>query len=148
MSESLTGEAIRKTLTVRCDAEEAFRVFTEDARSWWPVDSHAIHDEVAAIVFEQHVGGAVYELSASGEKGHWATILAYESPTRLVLSWEVNPRNEATEVEVRFTQDGDQTTVELEHRGWERITEDAADKRAHYDSGWDFVLGRLVERTG
>ena len=37
MSESLVSEVVRKVVTVDCAVEEAFRVFTEDALSWWPV---------------------------------------------------------------------------------------------------------------
>ena len=34
MSDALVIEAIRKTITVDCVVEEAFRVFTTDAVSW------------------------------------------------------------------------------------------------------------------
>ena len=51
MSESLVIEAVRKTVTVDCVVEEAFRVVTADAMSWWPVGSHSIHaDAVTEIV--------------------------------------------------------------------------------------------------
>jgi len=42
MSDALVIEAVRKTVTVDCLVEEAFRVFTTDAISWWPVDMHSI----------------------------------------------------------------------------------------------------------
>ena len=51
----------------------------------------------------------------------------------------------ATDVELRFTPQGDGTLVELVHSGWEQHGEHAADLRAQYDSGWDFVFG---ERYG
>ena len=64
MSDALVIEAVRKTITVDCIVEEAFRVFTTDARSWWPIDTHSIHgDEVKEIVFEEHAGGG-------GLRGH------------------------------------------------------------------------------
>ena len=147
MSDSLVIEAVRKTVTVDCVVEEAFRVFTTDTISWWPVESHSIHETVREIVFEPDVGGAVYEIGMSGERGHWATVLEWEPPTRLVLGWNIlNHDGEQTEVEVRFLPDAGRTRVELEHRGWERLTDDAAEKRNNYDSGWDFVLGRYVAR--
>ena len=65
MNESLVSEVIRKTVTVDCVVEEAFRVFTSDAMSWWPVATHSITgDEVRQIVFEAREGGEVYELAA------------------------------------------------------------------------------------
>jgi uncharacterized protein YndB with AHSA1/START domain len=149
MNESLVIEAVRKTVTVDCVVEEAFRVFTADALSWWPTASHTIHGEdVREIVFEEHEGGEVYELAANGEKGHWATVLAWEPPSRLVLAWNILEREAVpTEVEIRFLAEGAGTRVELEHRGWEAVAENAAGKRADYDSGWSFVLGRYEERT-
>lgn len=149
MNDALVIEVIRKTVTVDCSVEEAFRVFTADALSWWPVETHSIHVDVAEIVFEPHVGGEVFELSATGEKGHWASVLEWEPPHRLVLAWNIlNREGSETEVEVRFVREGDGTRVELEHRGWERVVGDASAKRADYYSGWDFVLGKYVERAG
>jgi len=143
---TLLLEAVRKTVTVDCSVEEAFRIFTEDVASWWPTGSHSIHGEkVTDVVFEPREGGEVYELSEDGEKGRWATVVAFEPPARIVLSWEVNPKLTGTEVEVRFAQEGAGTRVELEHRGWDKAF---ADERAGYDTGWDFVLGKYVQRAG
>jgi uncharacterized protein YndB with AHSA1/START domain len=149
MSESLVIEAVRKTVTVDCTVEEAFRVFTSDALSWWPIATHSIHgDAVEAIVFEEHEGGEVYELSANGEKGHWATVVGWEPPSKLVLAWNILEREAvATEVEIRFLPDGPGSRVELEHRGWEAIAEDAARKRSNYDGGWEHILGIFAEQT-
>jgi uncharacterized protein YndB with AHSA1/START domain len=148
MSDALVIEVVRKTVTVDCAVEEAFRVFTTDAMSWWPVQSHSIHGSVAEIVFEPHVGGEVYEIAESGERGHWATVREWDPPHRLVLGWNILKREgELTEVEVRFSAEGDGTRVDLEHRGWERVAEHGAEKRADYDTGWDFVLGKYVERA-
>lgn len=148
MSDALVIEVVRKTVTVDCAVEEAFRVFTTDATSWWPVESHSIHQTVSEIVFEPRAGGEVYEVAESGERGHWATVLEWDPPGRLVLAWNIlNAESEPTEVEVRFLPEGDGTRVELEHRGWERLAEDGAEKRANYDTGWDFVLGKYADRA-
>jgi uncharacterized protein YndB with AHSA1/START domain len=147
MSESLVIEVVRKTVTVDCAVEEAFRVFTADAISWWPVESHSIHQTVSEVVFEPREGGEVYEVSESGERGHWATVLEWDPPARLVLAWNIlNAEAEPTEVEVRFLPEGGGTRVELEHRGWERVAEAGIEKRDNYDTGWDFVLGKYVDR--
>jgi uncharacterized protein YndB with AHSA1/START domain len=146
MNDALVIEVVRKTVTVDCSVEEAFRVFTADAMSWWPVENHSLHGTVKEIVFEPRVGGEVYEISEAGERGHWATVLEWEPPSRLVLAWEVSPGVRGTEVEVRFEPDGEQTRAELEHRGWE-LAEGATEKRDNYDSGWEFVLGKYAERV-
>jgi uncharacterized protein YndB with AHSA1/START domain len=146
MNDALVIEVVRKTVTVDCSVEEAFRIFTADAMSWWPVESHSLHGTVKEIVFEPHAGGEVYEVSEAGERGHWATVLAWEPPRRLVLAWEVSPGVRGTEVEVRFEPEGEHTRTELEHRGWE-LAEGATEKRDDYDSGWEFVLGKYADRA-
>ena len=146
MSDALIIEVVRKTVTVDCTVEEAFRVFTADALSWWPVESHSIHQTVSEIVFEPQVGGQVYEVSESGERGYWATVLQWDPPNRLVLAWNVRrAEEEPTEVEVRFLPDDAGTRLELEHRGWERLAEGGTEKRRDYDSGWGSVLGEYVD---
>ena len=142
MNRTLAIEAVRKTVTVECTVEEAFRVFTADAQSWWPTDTHSIYGDVTEIVFEEREGGEVYEISTSGETGHWATVLTWEPPNRIVLAWNILERDPvATELEVRFLPDGEGTRVELEHRGWDALGEAAAQKRDSYETGWDHVLG-------
>jgi uncharacterized protein YndB with AHSA1/START domain len=149
MSNALVIEAVRKTVTVDCTVEEAFRVFTADAQSWWPAGTHSIYQDVKEIVFEEREGGEVYEVSASGEKGHWAKVVTWEPPNRLVLDWNILEREaRGTELEVRFVPSGEGTRVELEHRGWENIAESAQEKRNDYDTGWDNVLGVYCEHVG
>ena len=143
MSDALVIEAVRKSVTVDCTVEEAFRVFTADATSWWPIATHSINGrDVKEVVFEGQEGGEVYEVTATGERGHWATVIAWEPPGRLVLAWNILEREAVpTEVEVRFVSEGDTTRVDLEHRGWEAIADEAEAKRTSYDTGWGQVLG-------
>ena len=150
MSDALVIEAVRKTITVDCVVEEAFRIFTTDAISWWPVATHSIYgDDVRELVFEEHEGGEIYELTADGKRGHWASVLAWEPPNRLVLAWNVLERETIpTEVEIRFTPDGDTTRVALEHRGWENVADDREAKRDDYGTGWEHVLGCYGSRVG
>jgi Activator of Hsp90 ATPase homolog 1-like protein len=148
MNEALVIEAVRKTVTVECVVEEAFRVFTAEATSWWPVESHSIHGaDVREIVFEDREGGEVYEVSTGGEKGHWATVVSWDPPNRLVLAWNILERDPvATELEVTFVPVGDRTRVELEHRGWETLGEGGYAKRSSYDIGWGHVFGVYERR--
>jgi uncharacterized protein YndB with AHSA1/START domain len=150
MSDALVIEAVRKTVTVDAAVEEAFRVFTADTMSWWPVETHSIHGAaVKEVVFEGREGGEVYELTADGEKGHWARVVVWDPPSRLVLAWNILEREaEPTEVEIRFLPEGESTRVELEHRGWEAIAEKASAKRDDYDTGWGYVLGVYESRLG
>ena len=130
---------ITKRVTVDASVETAFETFTRRITSWWPTGSHRVFDE-STVVFEELAGGRVYERAVDGEEADWADVLVWEPPNRFVLRWRVNPNRGPTELEVRFSAEGDGTRVDLEHRGW-----DDAEGRANYHTGWDPVLDRFVE---
>jgi uncharacterized protein YndB with AHSA1/START domain len=141
MSEPI--EPVRVAVDVRRGLEEAFRVFTAEITTWWPVEGHSVEpDKVAAVVLEDRVGGRLYERWHDGGEADWGRVLAWEPPTRLLLAWSPNPERPApTEVEVRFLAvEAGRTRVELEHRGWERLGELAAQARDSYRDGWPTVL--------
>jgi len=111
--------------------------------------------EIVERVFEPRVGGQVYDRGADGSECHWARVLAYEPPDRVVISWDISPQwqietdpERTSEVEVRFTSETpDRTRVELEHRnldrhgeGWEQTRESVAG-----DGGWSGCLRRFAE---
>ena len=136
--------SVRKVVRVELQLERAFELVTAAVGSWWPTLTHSIHKaEVAEIVWEARAGGRLYEVSTSGEEADWADVLEWEPPSRFVLAWRVNPNRPLTEVEVRFTEEGDSTRVELEHRGWP--ADAARSGYDGYDRGWDFVLGTFEE---
>jgi uncharacterized protein YndB with AHSA1/START domain len=150
MSTQATDTAVRRSVTVNRSVEDAFRLFTEGMSTWWPFETHSIGKDGAdpeEAVLEGREGGRLYERMADGHTSHWGTVLVWEPPTRLVLSWELRPDRPPTEVEVRFSAAGDATRVDLEHRGWERLGDQAEEAKASYDSGWEFVLGHFVERA-
>lgn len=140
-------EAIRKSVTVPLPVEKAFRLFTDGVNSWWPVATHSIgHEDVENVTFDPD-GKRVYERLADGTEHDWADIDAWEPPNRFLLAWRVNPEKIGTEVEVRFSADGDETRVDLEHRGWERLGDQAAEARKGYSDGWKSVLAEYAERA-
>jgi uncharacterized protein YndB with AHSA1/START domain len=145
-------EPIRRSVTVRTDPERAFRLFTEEIGTWWPLETHSrAADEdrgakVEGVELQGRVGGLVLEHLSTGETLPWAEVLAWDPPNRLVLAWKPSssPRP-PTELEIRFTPVDGGTLVELEHRGWERLGEIAAEAREGYSSGWIPVLARFEE---
>jgi uncharacterized protein YndB with AHSA1/START domain len=147
MPESAADVVIRKSVVVAVSVETAFRVFTQQAGSWWPLATKSVGQEEAVdLVFEPRAGGRVYERLRSGEEHDWGEILAWESPQRLAFTW--HPGRDAEtgqEVEVRFMASGDGTRLELEHRGWERLVASAEEVPEHYVSGWEEVLERFAE---
>ena len=144
MSSMQTGiQAVNKSLVVNCSPERAFEVFTREIGSWWPLQTHSIGEEkVTEVVFEEGVGGRIFERHEGGGEGEWGRLLAWEPPARFVMSWYPGKdAAQATELEVRFTAEGDGTRVDLEHRGWEIFAEEAQETRDNYDGGWGSVLG-------
>jgi hypothetical protein len=143
--QAVSVEPVRRTVSVGRSVEDAFALFTERIATWWPFATHSIGgDDAVEAVFELAAGGRLYERLADGTEHDWAEIAVWEPPTRFVLTWRVNPERR-TEVEVRFVAAEGGTRVELEHRGWERLSESvAAQARENYDVGWKAVLDRYA----
>lgn len=145
MSEATRIAPVIVTASVGASVEVAWRVFTEGIGRWWPFEIQSVGveagGEVATAVVEPRVGGRVYERWSDGAEKPWGEVLAWEPPRRVVVAWKPNPAAvAATEVEVRFTPEGSGTTVELEHRGWERLGPGGDELREQYATGWPGVL--------
>ena len=143
-------EPIRKAINVNAPVERAFATFTDGITGWWPLETHSVgagRNGVRAetAVFEGRIGGRLYERMSDGDEADWGEVLVWEPPSRVVLTWHPGYEDSAqwTEIEVRFTPEGNGTRVDLEHRGWERLGERATQARSGYDSGWEFVLGKF-----
>ena len=141
-------EPVQKSIVVRCDVNEAFRIFTDEMESWWPLATHSIGQEDAkGCYFEGREGGRIYETDGDGAIHLWGTVTVWEPPSRVVFAWHPGrDASTAQEVELRFGESDEGTLVELEHRNWEVLGEQASEIRAGYDQGWDLVLGQFVGR--
>jgi uncharacterized protein YndB with AHSA1/START domain len=134
---------VLRSVTVAVPVERAFDVFTRRIGDWWPLGTHGCFGEDAAgLAFD---GERLVERSKSGDEAVWAEVLAWEPPTRIAFTWHPGyaDGDPMTEVEVRFRAQGGTTVVELEHVGWERLGERAAEARAGYPEGWVYVLGHF-----
>jgi uncharacterized protein YndB with AHSA1/START domain len=147
------NEPINASVSVRRSPEDAFRIFTRDMGSWWPLQGFSMAEDAyegsgvkaESIVVEEREGGRVYEVMSDGTEGTWATILAWDPPRRLVLAWKPNlTDNPPTELEITFTLEESGTRVDLEHRGWERLGALATEARAGYGENWNGVLALFV----
>jgi uncharacterized protein YndB with AHSA1/START domain len=152
---SHAGPPLRKTIVVAASAERAFRVFTEEMSTWWPLaGKHIGKVEAKRVVMEPFVGGRWFEQGVDGSECNWGTVLMWDPPRRLVLSWEISSdwRHDPsikTEVEVRFSTEGASTRVELEHRLLHYYGEKAAQMRGIFDSeqGWKSLLDAFAARA-
>lgn len=146
-------QVVRKSVVVEAPQEHAFRVFTEQFAAWWPLETHHIGKDVAVdAVIEPRAGGRWYEVAADGTECDWGRVAAWEPPSRVLITWMLNPQwafdeAAATEVEVTFTAEGPATTrVELVHSGFDRIAGgDELRTSVGGDGGWGALLALYAE---
>jgi uncharacterized protein YndB with AHSA1/START domain len=146
MSQQTSETAVEKSVTVAAPIEHAFRVFTEEIATWWPLRTHAVDTERSdTVAMEGRVGGRLYERTPSGEEHLWGTLTAWEPPRRVVYSWHPGRGEETAQVvDVTFTPVADGTRVDVRHYGWEKLGERTDETVASYDEGWDIVIGHYV----
>src|SRR5215469_9361478 len=147
MSEA-TIAPVRYSVTVPISAQRAFTLFTEGFNTWW-IGHHIGEAELAEAVIEPRVDGRWYERGVDGTECDWGKVLVYEPPGRLVMTWQLNSNFEydpdlshASEVEVRFVEESDQTRVDFEHRFIERLGAGADElaRSVSSDGGWPGIL--------
>lgn len=133
---------IVKSIIVACSQETAFRVFTREIGSWYPLELFSIHPAVDCRL-EPFVGGRLFEIGRDGQEAVWARVIAWEPPRLLSLSWQarVSPE-EAQRVDVTFHPVADGTQVRLVHAGWEKVRVEGAQWRDRYDGGWVEIFER------
>ncbi len=145
------------SILVEVPVDRAFSVFTQDIGSWWPPEHHILQSELAEMVFEPRQGGHVYDRGVDGSECHWARVLVYEPPARVVFSWNINlawqiedDPSKVSEVEVTFVSETPgRTRVTLEHRhidrhgeGWQQLRDAVGSPE-----GWDTGLQRFARRV-
>ena len=146
---TLRRPPVHASTLVRSDAEHTFDSFVRTIGAWWPVDPFSGgRGRVRDVTFERKIGGRVYESWHDGTRVEWGDVLAWEPPTRFVMSWRGTPV--VTQVELTFTELGPSLTrVTVEHRGWEALTDEqlSADcalpggyNGGAWDTGWRRIL--------
>lgn len=151
------ANSVRKSIGVNAPQDVAWRVFTERIGAWWPL-AHAKIGKVDAVdaVIEPRVGGRWYERGEDGSTCDWGSVLAWEPPSRLLLSWDINADWQydpelKTELEIRFIAEGERVTrVELEHRKLDRYGARRDAMREIFDKTGDWgrflaLFARLAE---
>ena len=147
--------SIRKTTVVEAEQSIAWKVFTEKMGAWWPLAYYKIGKANAVdAIIEPRVGGRWFERGEDSSTCQWGSVLAWEPPARLLLSWDINADWQYdpalnTEIEVRFIADGNKRTrVELEHRRLDRYGARRDEMRRIYDTegDWGKLLGGVCRR--
>jgi hypothetical protein len=139
-------EPLRYSFEVRCPVEHAFDVWTARTSKWWPKGSTITQADGLEVVFEARHGGRIFERTPQGEEIDWGEITVWEPPRRLGYLWHIaTDRASATEVEIRFSEHGSDTTrVEIEHRGWEKLCDRGPGWRDTNRGGWEGTLPHYI----
>jgi uncharacterized protein YndB with AHSA1/START domain len=79
---------VHKAITVPAPVAQAFAVFVERPVEWLPPEHTFIRGE-SAVVMEPWLGGRFYERGANGSEAVRGTVLIWEPPYRLTMTWRV-----------------------------------------------------------
>lgn len=141
--------SVRKVMSVEAPVAVAWRVFTEQMGTWWPLTAYKIGKANAVdAIIEPRVGGRWYERGDDGSTCDWGSVLSWEPPSRLVLSWDITADWQydpdlKTEIEICFIAEGkDATRVQLEHRKLDRYGPRRDEMRRIFETDGDW--GRLL----
>src|SRR5438045_8740744 len=125
---STPAATVTKALVVNAPIDEAFHVFTDRFGDFKPREHNLLASPIAETVFEPRVGGHIYDRASDGSECHWARVLVYDPPHRVVFTWDIGPTWQletdpanASEVEVSFiAEPAARTRAELAHRNIDR----------------------------
>ncbi|MCU1491130.1 MAG: Activator of Hsp90 ATPase 1 family protein [Acidimicrobiaceae bacterium] len=145
---------VHREVVVNAPIDNAFATFVERFGDFKPKEHNLLGAPITGTTFEPQVGGHIFDRAEDGSECHWARVLVYDPPDRVVFSWDISPlwqlesdTSHASEVEVRFVAESpDRTRLVLEHRnidrhgpGWEGIREGVEG-----EAGWPLYLARYA----
>jgi len=139
-----------KTVVVKAPLDAAFRRFTGEIGTWWPLQTHSVgQGDAQTVAFEERVGGRILESIRGRDACAWGTVTAWDPPRRVAFTWHPGRDPEgAQDVEVTFVAVGAETRVRLVHSGFERLGALAKKARSGYNVGWIPVLARYTGSRG
>jgi uncharacterized protein YndB with AHSA1/START domain len=127
---------LQKSIRVKCSVAHAFDTFTARIDLWWP-PSHRRFPS-STLTLDAVVGGRFVEKSADGREAVLGEVVDVERPHRVKYTWAPGSPDAPTEVEVRFTADGDETVVDVRHTPGRSSV--FSEKVALFEKGWSAVL--------
>lgn len=121
------------------DPLATFVLFTDELALWWkPRPGRRVGLRGGVLFFErgrlcERLGDAVFEVGR---------VLVWQPGERLRFEWRAPnfEPGEVTEVEVRFTAQGESTRVSIEHHGWAAIP-DARLRQSMDDASFESLIG-------
>jgi len=139
-------EPLMFSFDVACPQERAFELWANRIQSWWPTDHTVSGRADVTVVLETGVGGRIFERTPDGQEHDWGEVTAWEPPRQLSYLWHIgSDRSDATSVTVRFVpNDSGDTTVHIEHGGWERLGSRGEERRKRNSAGWQSLVAYYI----
>tara|TARA_B100000780_G_C20892841_1_gene355331 strand:- start:176 stop:634 length:459 start_codon:yes stop_codon:yes gene_type:complete len=145
-------EGITKRLKIEIPSDKAFRKFVNDFNEWWPKEYTWSQDKLEKIKIDGRKTGLCTEIGPNGFRCDWGTITEITENEEISLKWQISPKREpipnpekASDLKVKFVQNGDSTTIDFEHFNFENHGEGSENYRKMMDSeqGWDYILNNF-----
>lgn len=134
---------VHKTVTVARPPDVTFKLFVEEITQWWPLDKYSFLGPDATLTIEPHAGGRFIETAPDGSEYVIGEVLRFEPGARVTYTWTHREGKGVTEVDIRFTAEGNGTRIDVAHSGFEKLA-DGEQLSAGYGAGWDEVLAAFV----
>lgn len=133
----------------------AYSLVVDKLDEWWvsPFSRNpVVPDPVKEVAIEPYAGGVCYELSESGTRRIWGTVLSIEDPLFLRMAWQVAPNccpiadpGAASRVVIQFREADHGTRLEVIHGEFVRHGPNGDQFRDFMQSehGWPLMLANL-----
>ncbi|MEZ5925580.1 MAG: SRPBCC domain-containing protein [Hyphomicrobiaceae bacterium] len=139
---------IEKSVWLAVPPDEAFRLFTEKAGSWWPEDRRHTGDPESEISIDVATGRFA-ERARDGREVVLGRVREAAPPGRLILDFYVatGPAY-PTEVEVTFSAEKGGTRLMVRHRPRPESAHLWKERAPRYALSWDRVLAAVKSAIG
>lgn len=121
-------KVVTESITVRAPIGKVFDAYVNRIDEWWPRQGQQFRYSFAPsdveprhIRFEAQLGGRFYETFANGDEYVIGRITEYEPPHKIAYTWKDPGWSAETQIEISFTQSGEETTLSLRHSGFEKL---------------------------
>lgn len=136
---------VEKSVSLACDIDRAFVLFTEHASEWWPEGRRHLGDPKSEI--RMLASGRFFERAGDGREAELGRVILWDPPHRVVLDFFVGTdADHPTEVTITFAAEpvASTTRVSVRH-GPKPVSQELYDKRApQFERSWTMLLEALA----
>ncbi|MEZ5175310.1 MAG: SRPBCC domain-containing protein [Acidimicrobiia bacterium] len=136
---------VRETVSVKADRATVFDAYVNEMSAWWPWKGRFTYSfapegtSPESIILEGRLGGRFFERFADGTEHQIGTVTSWRPPDEVAYTWEVEGWRNPSTITVRFVDDGDATTVVVEHT---RLPD--AESERGYSEGHREILAKFA----